>query len=55
MQLILWDQIDVYSKYPCIHWTTSTSKKPTISILEENFPYFGYPHTIFTDIVTSLT
>ena len=32
-----------------------TSTKSTIFILEKNFLIFGYPHTIFTDNVTSFT
>ena len=47
--------IDAYSKYPCIHGTTSTSTKSTISIFEENFTHFGYPHTIVTDNAASFT
>ena len=47
--------IDAYSKYPFIHSITSTSTRSTISILEENFVHFGYPHTIITDNATSFT
>ena len=45
--------IDAYSKYPCIHKTTSTSTKATTDILEEDFAHFGYPHTIVSDNATS--
>ena len=45
--------IDAYSKYPCIHRTTSTSTKATIDLLEEDFAHFGYPHTIVSDNATS--
>ena len=44
---------DAYSKYPCIHPTTSTSTKSTIDLLEEDFAHFGYPHTIVSDNATS--
>jgi hypothetical protein len=40
---------DAYSKYPCIHPTTSTSTKSTTFLLEEDFSHFGYPHTIVSD------
>ena len=45
--------VDAYSKYPCIHATTSTSSKATIDILEEDFAHFGYPHTIVSDNATT--
>ena len=35
--------VDAYSKYPCIHPTTSTSSKSTTAILEQEFAHFGYP------------
>ena len=41
--------VDAYSKYPCIHPTTSTSAKATMSLLEQDFAHFGYPHTLVTD------
>ena len=41
--------IDAYSKYPCIHPTTSTSTKSTTELLEQDFAHFGYPHTIVSD------
>jgi hypothetical protein len=47
--------VDAYSKYPCIHQTTSTSSKTTIDLLEEDFAHFGYPHTLVTDNATSFT
>ena len=40
---------DAYSKYPCIHPTTSVSAKATIGILEQEFAHFGYPLTLVTD------
>ena len=44
--------IDAYSKYPCIHETTSTTTKATTSLLEVDFAHFGYPHIIVTDNAT---
>ena len=41
--------VDSYSKYPCIHPTTSVSSKATTDLLEQDFAHFGYPHTIVTD------
>lgn len=41
--------IDAYSKYPCIHPTSSVSTRATIDLLEQDFSHFGYPHTIVTD------
>ena len=46
--------IDSYSKYPCIHPTTSVSSKATTDLLEQDFAHFGYPHTIVTDNSSSL-
>ena len=34
---------DAYSKYPCIHQTSSTSTQATTTLLEEDFAHFGYP------------
>ena len=34
--------IDSYSKYPCIHTTTSVSSKATTDLLEQDFAHFGY-------------
>jgi len=45
--------VDAYSKYPCIHATTSTSTKATTDLLEEDFSHFGYPHTIVSDNATT--
>ena len=45
--------VDAYSKYPCIHPTTSTSSKSTTTILEQEFSHFGYPHTLVTDNATT--
>eukprot|EP00106_Octopus_bimaculoides_P000740 XP_014768182.1 PREDICTED: uncharacterized protein K02A2.6-like [Octopus bimaculoides] len=39
---------DAYSKYPCIHPTSSTSSKATLNLLEEDFAHFGFPHTLVT-------
>jgi len=47
--------VDAYSKYPCIHATSSTSTKTTTALLEEDFAHFGYPHTIVSDNATSFT
>ena len=47
--------IDAYSKYPCIHPTTSTSTKSTTELLEQDFAHFGYPHTIVSDNATSFS
>lgn len=47
--------IDAYSKYPCIHQTTSTSTRATIDLLEQDFAHFGYPHTLVTDNATAFT
>lgn len=46
---------DAYSKYPCIHPTTSTSSRATLDLLEEDFALFGYPHTLVTDNATTFT
>lgn len=46
---------DAYSKYPCIHPTSSTSTKSTIQLLEEDFAHFGYPHAIVSDNATSFS
>ena len=47
--------INVYSKYPCIHITTSTSTKSTTELLEQDFSHFGYPHAIVTDNATTFS
>lgn len=44
---------DAYSKYPCIHPTSSTSTKSTTELLEQDFAHFGYPHTIVSDNASS--
>ena len=41
--------VDAYSKYHCIHATTSTSSKTTIDLLEQDLAHFVYPHRIVTD------
>ena len=45
--------VDAYSKYPCIHPTTSTSSKSTTAILEQEFAHFEYPHTLVIDNTTT--
>ena len=47
--------IDAYSKYPCIHPTTSTSSKSTTELLEQDVAHFGYPHTIVSDNASSFS
>nr|KAG5686215.1 hypothetical protein BaRGS_005560 [Batillaria attramentaria] len=44
---------DAYSKYPCIHPTSSTSTRATLDLLEEDFAHFGYPHTLVSDNATT--
>ena len=44
---------DAYSKYPCIHPTSSTSSRATLDMLEEDFAHFGYPHTLVSDNATT--
>ena len=46
---------DAYSKYPCVHPTSSTSSRATLDLLEEDFAHFGYPHTLVTDNATTFT
>ena len=46
---------DVYSKYPCIHPTSSTSTRATLDLLEEDFAHFGFPHTLVTDNAPTFT
>ena len=41
--------VDAYYKYPCIHPTLSIFAKSTIDFLEQDFSYFGFPHTIVAD------
>ncbi|CAM1324577.1 Uncharacterised protein g8711 [Pycnogonum litorale] len=45
--------VDAYSKYPCIHPTSSTSTKATTDFLEVSFAHFGNPHTLVTDNATT--
>ena len=47
--------VDAYSKYPCIHATSSTSTKATVDLLEQEFAHFGYPHTLVTDNAPTFT
>ena len=47
--------VDAYSKYPCIHATSSTSTRATLELLEQEFAHFGYPHTLVTDNATTFT
>ena len=46
---------DAYSKYPCIHPTSSTSTRATLDLLEEDFAHFGFPHTLVTDNASTFT
>ena len=46
---------DAYSKYPCIHPTSSTSPKAALDLLEEDFAHFGFPHTLVTDNAPTFT
>ena len=46
---------DAYSKYPCIHPTSSTSTRATLDLLEEDFAHFGFPHTLVTDNAPTFT
>ena len=46
---------DAYSKYLCIHRTSSTSTRATLDLLEEDFAYFGFHHTLFTDNAPTFT
>ena len=46
---------DAYSKYPCIHPTSSTSTRTTLDLLEEDFAHFGFPHTLVTDNASTFT
>ena len=46
---------DAYSKYPCIHQTSSTCTQATTMLLEESFAHFGYPHTIVSDNATTFS
>jgi transposase InsO family protein len=45
--------VDAYSKYPCIHPTSSTTAKATMDLLDEDFAHFGYPHTLVSDNATT--
>ena len=47
--------VDPFSKYPCIHPTSSIGTQATIDLLEEDFAHFGYPHAIVTDNAPSFT
>ena len=47
--------VDAFSKYPCIHKTTSTSSRRTMDLLEQDFAHFGYPLAIVSDNATSFT
>ena len=46
---------DAYSKYPCVHPTSSTSTRATLDLLEEDFAHFGYPHSLVTDNAPTFT
>lgn len=45
--------IDSFSKYACVHRTSSISTTSTIRYLEEDFSHFGFPHHIVSDNATS--
>ena len=47
--------VDAYSKYSCIHPTSSISSKATIDLLDEDLANFGYSHTIVFDNATCFT
>ncbi|KII72917.1 Transposon Tf2-6 polyprotein [Thelohanellus kitauei] len=47
--------VDSYSRYPCVHKTSSLSSESTIRLLEEDFAHFGYPLTIVSDNGTSFS
>ena len=47
--------IDAFTKYPCIHPTSSTSSKATTDLLEEDFAHFGFPHSLVSDKATTFT
>ena len=47
--------IDAYSKYPCIHPTTSTSTKSSTELWSKILLIFGYLHTIVSDNATSFS
>eukprot|EP00106_Octopus_bimaculoides_P004365 XP_014771807.1 PREDICTED: uncharacterized protein K02A2.6-like [Octopus bimaculoides] len=40
---------DAFSRYLCIHPTSSTSTRATLDLLEKDFANFGHPHTLVTD------
>ena len=46
---------DAYSKYPCIHQTSSISTQATTTLLEEEFAHFGYPHIIVSTNATTFS
>ena len=47
--------VDSYSKYMCIHPTSSVSTKSTVELLEQDFAHFGNPHTIVSDNATTFS
>ena len=47
--------VDAYSKYPCIHPTSSITAKTTTQFLDEDFAHFGFPHTLVTDNAPTFT
>ena len=46
---------DAYSKYSCIHPTSSTSTRATLDLREEDFTHFGFPHTLVMDNTPTFT
>ena len=47
--------VDSYSKYPCIHPTSSITARTRMDLLEEDFAHFGYPPTLVTDNAPTFT
>ena len=47
--------IDAFTKYPCIHPTSSTSTRATLDLLEEDFAHFGFPHSLVSDNATTFS
>ena len=47
--------VDSYSKYICVHPTSSLSTKATVELLEEDLAHFGNPHTLVSDNATTFS
>ena len=41
--------VDAYSKYPCIHPTSSITAQNMMELLEQDFTHFGYHHELVSD------